>query len=260
MALTHRGPGSNTKGRVMKWLKVLAVWLLLASTAVAKYPYDSVGRVAAGGTCTMVEVADGKGLMTTCAHVVATVGETDVYWPAVKQTRKCKTVYVNYDLDIALLVCDNPPVPAVSVKENKEGSPLIAAGFPYYDRAALHWQPGMVLGSDDTVAWTTNRPVAGMSGGAGFDTEGNLIGIVRLYNEFFGGMVAGDNLIIVVQLYADPKTWIPDDSHKQNPKKFKLADQNGDVRTKKYDAKEAPDLMPKLKQEKAEQFLIPPSK
>ena len=229
----------------MRFLKALVLLLVLSGAAYGKYPYDSVGRVSAGGTCTMIYVADGKGLMVTCAHVMEGESETKVYWPAVDETRVCKTVFVDKEADLAYLVCDNPPVAAVPIKAADSGV-VVSAGFPYYERGALHWQIGIALETDHKLMTVTNRPVAGMSGGAGFDENGNLVGVVKQYNPLAGGLASGPAFITTTERFADPATWVPDASHVEEKKQWNLAKQNGDVRTMKYDEKTAPDLMPVL--------------
>ena len=116
-------------------MRTLIVLLLLASPAFAKYPYDAVGHISAGGSGTMIYGDSMYGLVLTNAHVVPTVSETMVRWG--QHQRKCKTVFVDYEHDIALLRCKNPPVAAKSYRE-PTGNFVVSTGYPYYQRAALH--------------------------------------------------------------------------------------------------------------------------
>jgi hypothetical protein len=220
-------------------MRTLIVLLLLASPAFADYPYDAVGNVSAGGSGTMVYVDGDYGLVVTSAHVVATVSETNVTWSGKK--RLCKTVFVDYENDIAILLCRNPPVKAVPYRE-PVGNFIVSTGYPYYSRSALHWQASIALRMEGSVMWVTHRPVAGMSGGGAFDFGGYFIGIVRSHNQTDGGIVAGESLTEVMEKYKDSKTWLPSAVHVQVPQDYDFSPQDGHVRSIRYSVDTAPEL------------------
>ena len=216
------------------------IFALICSPALAAHPYDSVARLSAGGSGTLVLARNGQGLVITNAHVVATVAETQVYWPAVEQTRTGKTVYVNYDLDLALLLVENPPVPVVKTSFPKKPS-IVAAGYPYYDRQHLHWQSGMIHRHLMALSEVSARPVAGMSGGAVFSLDGRMVGVVKSENPEYGYMISRHVLNTVVQGHLHKK-WTPDSSHLQEPQDYKFSKQNKHIRTLRYDERTAPEL------------------
>lgn len=224
----------------MKYL--LALCLMVCSVAEGKYPYDSVARVG-GGSGTLIMKKDGKGVVITNGHVCDNKWVYKVYWPAHKQTLYGKTIMVNHKYDIALLVVEGPkadPVPiGVSDKTN------LSAGFPYYDRANLHYQEGKVLADDIVETKFSNRIPPGFSGGASFNSKGQLHAVNKAVNKKAGFGVA-DNIVRVLLIpYKHPDSWVPDASHleKENKKEYgKSAPQNGSYKTKKYNPKTAPEL------------------
>lgn len=222
-------------------IRALLLSLLLTLPVYGKYPYDSVGRVSAGGSCTLVYAANGKGIIITNAHVVSTISKTQAYWPAVKQKRLCKTIHVNFDYDLALLVCDKPPVQPVPYSR-PGGMMIVSTGFPYYERSALHWQVSTIQSVQDNSLRVSAKPVPGMSGGGAFDYEGKLVAIVQGHDDECGWLISNQKLILTLAAYKDPKTWVPDASHVQDPKDFEIAEQDGQRRTIKYHENTAPSL------------------
>jgi len=213
--------------------RALFILLLLASPAFAKYPYDSVGRTDAGGSAVLVEVQGTKGLVVTNAHVLTTQREMKVYWPAVKATRVCKPVFVDKDTDYALMVCDNPPVEPVKCNAPTRNS-VIVAGFPYYEREHLHWQIGNVTSKTKYEVLYTNLPVPGMSGGAAFDLNGQLVGIVKGHDEKHGILVSAASIMVALKHYNDSRTWVPSYDHVEKPRNWNYATPDGKKRTLRY--------------------------
>lgn len=224
----------------MRYLAV-ALLLLFTSPVFAAYPYDAVGRVEAGGSGTMVYVEGNQGLVITNWHVVPTISETEVYWPAVNARRKCKTIWADKNLDLALLVCNNPPVKAAPHRA-PVGNFFVSAGFPYYQRANLHWQASLGLKLKENVLFLTAQPVPGMSGGAAFDCGGYLVGVVEAHNETDGIVISGHAFVNSLAKFKDPKTWIPNADHVEDPRDIDYAPQDGEIRTIRYNVKTAPEL------------------
>ncbi len=222
-------------------IRALLLAVLLTVPAFGKQPYDSVGRVKTGGSCTLVYSANGKGVVITNAHVVSTTSQTMVYWPSVNQKRVCKTIHVNFEYDLALLVCYNPPVKPVPY-HGLYSMMVISTGFPYYDRGSLHWQASPVRYIKDSVLRVSTKPVPGMSGGGAFDHEGYLVAVVEGYDKTHGWLISNKKLILTIASYKDPKTWVPDASHVKAPQDFDIATPDGQRRTIKYNENTAPNL------------------
>lgn len=221
----------------MRYLAVVLVLLFIAP-AFGAYPYDAVGVISAGGSGTLIFARDGKGLVLTAAHVVATIGETKVSWNG--QTRVAKTVFVDIEHDFALLVCNNPPVSAVSYAK-VQGRIIIAAGYPWHSRKQLCWQPGVVRFVRGHNLIVTAKPEPGMSGGGCFDYTGNLVGVVQWHNETSGGLGIKP-LIEMLNKYSDTKLWVPDDGHRVKPTDYVFAKPEKPYRSIPYSIHTAPRL------------------
>lgn len=221
-------------------MRFLAVVLALVFSApvFGAYPYDSVGVIHAGGSGTLVFQANNKGLVLTAAHVVATIGETKVSWAG--ETRVAKTVFVDLEHDLALLVVDAPPVSPASYAP-VQGRIIIATGYPWWSRQKLCWQPGVVRFVRGHNLVVTAKPEPGMSGGGCFDYTGNLVGVVQWHNQTSGGLGIKP-LDEIMAKYSDSKLWVPDDSHKVKPSNFNFAQPQKPYRSIPYDVNTAPRL------------------
>lgn len=217
----------------------ILILLLLASSAFAKYPYDSVGRTDAGGSAVLVEVKEGKGLIVTNAHVLTTQREMKVFWPATGETKVCKPVFVNKDADFALMVCDSPKVKPVKCHIPTRKS-VIVAGFPYYERAYLHWQLGNIVSKNKYEIRYTHKPVPGMSGGAAFDINGRLVGIVKGHDDKQGILVSMEAIMVALKRC---QTWVPNYDHVEKPRDWNYATPDGQKRTLRYAEWSALDLV-----------------
>lgn len=231
-------------------IRALIVFLLLGSVCEAKHPYDSVVRVndksGGGGSGILIAVEGDKGLIATNAHVVGNDHQFRVHWTRQNQTRLGKTIHVDVENDFALLVVSKPPTAVVELAEEEElepGQPTFSAGYPYYDRAHLHWQPGMFYNYHNNHTWITSRPVPGMSGGALLTQQGKLIGVVRAVYPTLG--IAVNKEVIQEALEDHPAPWTPNKDHVRPPSKqhkFTFAERDNDRRSVRYAESTAPDL------------------
>lgn len=221
----------------MKWF-LTVVLLLLANPAFGAYPYDAVGIIDSGGSGTLVFKDADKGLVLTAAHVVAKIGETNITWAG--QTRVAKTVFVDLEHDLALLVCNNPPVSSVDYAE-VQGRIIIATGYPWHNRKKLHWQPGVVRFIRKHNLIVATKPESGMSGGGCFDFTGKLVGVVQWHNKTSGGYGIKP-LVSMLDKYSDSKLWVPDDSHKVKPNNYVSAKPEKPYRSILYSIHTAPRL------------------
>ena len=242
----------------MRFLGILAVWLLTTSVLYGKMPYDAVAVLnrpnnGGGGSGTLVAKIGDKGLILSEAHVFHNATEVEAYWPAFKEKRTAKVIYASYLYDTALLVVENPPcdpVPLALGVDSKE--PIYLVGFPWYSRDALHWQEGKIetyypLGIHDyAMAYTTCRPAGGMSGGPAFNKRGSIIGTVKaVQNDGTGGVIMTNEAVVpIIMAFTDPETWVPITSHLRPDWKGKSAARERTDFTEQYDEQSAPDLEP----------------
>lgn len=222
----------------MKYLLALLL-SLFTSPLFAAYPYDAVGMISAGGSGTLVYAENGKGLILTCAHVVPYISETNCTWG--EETRTCKTVFVDYGADLALLVCDNPPVRPVPYHKIV-GNFVVSTGYPWYSREDLHWQASIALATHGSNIYVTAKPAAGMSGGGAFDCRGYLVGAVRAHTMEDGILADGEPLESMMNKYKDPETWIPDASHVKQRVHYNYSPCTGPERSIEYNELTAPEL------------------
>lgn len=180
--------------------------------ANAAHPYDAVARLSPpdatwGGSCVLIAVEDGKGLIVTNAHVTCGRDDWEAHWH--NGCRKAKVIGYFPDVDLSFLVVDDPPVDAVEV--GVRDSHIVFAGYPHYERTKLHWQYGNVEAEGLFVTRWKNMPVPGMSGGAVFDRkDGDLCGIVRAGSDGTGWGVSDLTLVVYANKFANVEDWVPD--------------------------------------------------
>ena len=203
----------------MRWFAFVLA-LLVTAPVFGAYPYDSVCRIdlkgGGHGSGTLVYSRGGKGLIITAGHVVAHDAQATAVWG--KQSRNAKVVKTWPECDLAILVCDKPPVAAAGYAQVK-GRMIVATGFPWWSKNKLCWQVGVAQPKmKDNMMKVTARPEPGMSGSACFDFTGNLVAVVSGHDKIHGylGYKVSDKLI----KYADPKTWVPDASHVTKPSPY----------------------------------------
>lgn len=224
-------------------MRTLLAWILITNVAQAAMPYDAVARLSPpdatwGGSCVLIAVEDGKGLIVTNAHVTCGRDDWEAHWH--NGCRKAKVIGYFPDVDLSFLVVNDPPVPAVEV--GVRDSHIVFAGYPHYERTKLHWQYGNVVAEDFYATKWRNMPVPGMSGGAVFDrADGDLCGLIRAAHEGYGYGVSDLVLIVMASKYEKPSTWVPDGKACVEDKKdWKYAKPSKVVITKDVEDEEPP--------------------
>lgn len=203
----------------MRFLAVVLA-LVFAAPCFGAMPYDAVCRIdlpgGGRGSGTLVFARQGKGLIITAGHVVATTGEATAVWG--QHQRKALVVKTVPNCDLAILVVDNPPVSAAGYSKI-QGRMIVATGYPWWSKNKLCWQVGVVTPRmQDNMLKVTAKPEPGMSGSGCFDYTGNLVAVVSGHDRTYG--YHGYKVPELLDQYSDPKTWIPNDSHKVKPSPY----------------------------------------
>lgn len=162
--------------------------------ACGQAPFDSVGRIQVGmsacGSCTLVDVNDGNGMVLTASHLWDDGGgQIKVTFPATGVTYMGKLLGLDTSKDLAAVEIQQPagiqPTGVATAKQ--EDSPFTAAGYPYFDRQRLHKVTGEYLGfpqqDSGQKCWNPSTVhvrgviVSGYSGGAVFNRNGQFCGV-----------------------------------------------------------------------------------
>ena len=173
------------------------------------YPYSSVGTVAVPslgwyGSGTLIErLPDGRCLVLTNQHVVKEAGrKVKLHFPAAGDTVQGVVVAADARIDAALVLCgplpDTYPVKVALPQKSDYG--YVNVGFPSYGREHPEIQAGRlrsVYSDAEFTYWA--RPFPGMSGGATFNSRGELVGVVRAYTPEYGISVGGPDLLRFIQ-------------------------------------------------------------
>lgn len=190
-------------------LFVIALCVTPQGWCMAAFPYSSVceilvesGNGYAGGSATLIAVSEDQALLLTCEHVALEAGkEVKINWASLGQLSTGKVLLVGVGQDIAMCICPRPPgLRPVAVKAPVLGGVIVNAGFPGIT-GTLEWQVGTVTEITETEVTYTCRPIPGMSGGATFDSHGNLVGVITHYGWDSGGSASGSKMIEFVNKF-----------------------------------------------------------
>ena len=137
------------------------------------------GKGFAGGSATLVGIADGRGLLLSAGHIFENGGRgADVTFTTARGTWLARVLKCSQQPDIAVLEIDNPPAvttpPCVRVARREDG-PFVCAGFPWNGGGKLYTSRGAFLGNDRGRLTLGCRVISGYSGGAVFNRHGEWV-------------------------------------------------------------------------------------
>jgi len=176
---------------------VLVAWLLVAMTFVAAscgaWPYDSVCDIVSnageyrdgqtvwpGGSGTYVGRSGGDAIIVSCAHTFESGTSQGAKVEFSSGFRaEAKIVAIDFDKDISILRCKAPTgIKTPRGVRSARAGDLVAVGYPWYGKKTQHFlkcKPIDWTGSEVNVSAIFH---SGYSGGAIFDREGFLCGVI----------------------------------------------------------------------------------
>ena len=170
--------------------------LLVCAPCWAKYPYPYSTAVEvfngnAGGSATLVGVANGHGLLLSVWHVFEDgVQSPSCRFPDSTRRIRCRVLATDQQLDLAALESESVQADQTArcVRGvRRDDGTLTAIGYPFYARqeAGPHYTTGRFLRMDGDDLKAAFRPIvhSGFSGGGVFAPDGALVGVVSGYND-----------------------------------------------------------------------------
>lgn len=188
--------------------------LCIANIVTAAAPYDAVCVVsvrhskkeASGGSGVYVGNLDNSAVVLTCKHVAERVGDRAILTFG-KIQYEGTVAAVHPVLDAAFIVCSIPagvePAPFARELPSPDLEPFVLCGYPGPDRSRLYYQIGRYLELNDQFLTVSCEPIPGMSGGACFNRQGEVTGLVAMYNDrnHTGLCTAGKTFVIWADAY-----------------------------------------------------------
>lgn len=184
-------------------MRFLAILLLLVSTsAYGAWPYDACCNVSVppyGGSGTLVGVADGRGVVLTCAHVIEG-GNTKAItcqFPTFRSRGRLLGRDTPNDLAaIEIKVPDDIKTPVCVRPATREDTQLVIVGCPYYGNGKLYAMRARIAGfrGADALLAGEKLVVSGYSGGAVLTTGGEFIGVVWGHDDRYSCATSGKAL------------------------------------------------------------------
>jgi hypothetical protein len=194
---------------------VAAICSLIAGQCRGDWPYDAVCAVhkpatGSGGSGTLVATTDTHALIITNRHVAGTSGTIQLRWPTEKESKSGRVLLASRQYDLAAIEAELPNIEPVDLAPfDPADGPFTACGFPSYSRKQLQIQTGNYLDhfGDSTRITAQHQP--GMSGGAVFNSHGELCAVIWGRSKTnVGWSVPGEHVqAFLEQFAAQPTVW-----------------------------------------------------
>lgn len=174
-------------------LLALALVLCAAAAVSAAPPYDSIALIrmtspsnGSGGSGVYIGNVDNSAVILTCKHVAEKSGDSCIVQFGGTQYEGI-VASVHKTVDCAIILTSIPkgvaPVAFSKLVPTKNTEPYVLAGFPGLDRSRLYYCIGRYQELTDQFLIVQCSPKPGMSGGACFNSNGELCGLVAAVDE-----------------------------------------------------------------------------
>lgn len=184
-------------------LLALLVPVAEAGTKPTDWPYCCVADIQcgnAGGSGTLIGVANTIGIVATAAHVVEGGNRVSIRFP---DGYKCQGAVIGRDSQLDLAAIRLPVKSGMRTTRgiraaDARDKTVLAVGYPFYCQPGIpHWTKGAYLGYSDSDVHFAAHPFlhSGFSGGMLIGTDGYYLGSTNGYGDDYSYAASGKAMV-----------------------------------------------------------------